>query len=56
MERNILNVCSRREFREWLTRHSSDEAECWVEVKRGKPTDPGVFYYLDAVEEALCFG
>ena len=29
---------------------------CWVHVKRGKPTDPAVFYYLDAVEEALCFG
>ena len=25
-------------------------------VKRGRPADPDVFYYLDAVEEALCFG
>lgn len=25
-------------------------------MKRGNPVDPDVFYYLDAVEEALCFG
>ena len=25
-------------------------------MKRGKPLDDGNFYYLDAVEEALCFG
>ena len=25
-------------------------------MKRGKPKDDGAFYYLDAVEEALCFG
>lgn len=25
-------------------------------MKRGKPKDDGGFYYLDAVEEALCFG
>ena len=25
-------------------------------MKRGKPKDDDAFYYLDAVEEALCFG
>lgn len=25
-------------------------------VKRGRPSDTETFYYLDAVEEALCFG
>ena len=25
-------------------------------MKRGRPISPDVFYYLDAVEEALCFG
>lgn len=29
---------------------------CWVCVKRGRPTDDGTFWYLNAVEEALCFG
>ena len=52
---NILSVQTRQEFREWLAGHP-DESECWVLVKRGKPVDPETFYYLDAVEEALCFG
>ncbi len=56
MESNVLKIKNRNEFRDWLTLHSSLERECWIEVKRGKPADPGVFYYLDAVEEALCFG
>ncbi len=56
MEANILHVKNRMEFREWLVLHSSRETECWVKLKRGKPVDPDVFYYLDAVEEALCFG
>jgi uncharacterized protein YdeI (YjbR/CyaY-like superfamily) len=55
-EQNILNVTNRWEFRAWLEAHASVEAECWVAVKRGGPSDPEVFYYLDAVEEALCFG
>lgn len=25
-------------------------------VKRGRPKDDGTFWYIDAVEEALCFG
>ncbi len=53
---NILNVHSRAQFREWLLAHAADEKECWVQVKRGRPADPEVFYYIDAVEEALCFG
>ena len=32
------------------------EKECWVVVKRGRPTDDSTFWYIDAVEEALCFG
>lgn len=27
-----------------------------MHVRRGKPVDDGAFWYLDAVEEALCFG
>ena len=55
-ERNILNVANRREFRDWLQAHAATETECWVALKRGRPADPDRFYYLDAVEEALCFG
>ncbi|MCR4965627.1 MAG: thymidylate synthase [Bacteroidales bacterium] len=53
---NILSVKNRAEFREWLSLHHADESECWVSIKRGNPLDDSQFYYLDAVEEALCFG
>ena len=56
MRENVLQIKSRIEFRQWLTIHSLEETECWIIVKRGKPIDSAVFYYLDAVEEALCFG
>ena len=56
MEQNILKVRNRQEFREWLMLHSAIETECWVAVKRGRPDKAEEFFYLDAVEEALCFG
>lgn len=56
MENNILSVCDRAQFREWLILHAADENECWIDVKRGRPTESETFYYIDAVEEALCFG
>ena len=56
MRENVLQVKNRIEFRQWLILHASEENECWIAVKRGKPIDPNLFYYLDAVEEALCFG
>lgn len=56
MEQNILDVKNRQEFREWLIHNAESETECWIEVKRGTPVDNSIFYYLDAVEEALCFG
>ena len=56
MEKNVLRVRDREAFRAWLALHAGEEKECWVEVRRGRPTDPDVFYYLDAVEEALCYG
>lgn len=52
----LTDVRDRRMFREWLERYHATEAECWIEVRRGRPTDEDVFWYLDAVEEALCFG
>ena len=56
MDANILSAKNRGEFREWLTENATSLSECWVNVKRGKPVYGDVFYYLDAVEEALCFG
>lgn len=56
MRANVLQIKSKEEFRNWLLVNSSNETECWVMLKRGKPAEPGEFYYLDAVEVALCFG
>ena len=53
---NILDVTDRATFRAWLEAYHATTSECWVAAKRGRPTDDGAFYYLDAVEEALCFG
>lgn len=53
---NILDVEDRSAFRDWLAANHETATECWIAVKRGRPVDDGVFYYLDAVEEALCFG
>ncbi len=54
--KNILDISSRNEFRQWLTEHSTTEKECWLAVKRGKTPPVNALWYLDAVEEALCFG
>ena len=55
MDEIILEISDRTEFRKWLSAHPDCPA-CRVAVKRGRPADDGAFYYLDAVEEALCFG
>jgi len=54
--KNILDISSRKAFREWLERNSTTEKECWIAVKRGKTPPQDALWYLDAVEEALCFG
>ena len=54
--RNVLTLSSRQEFRAWLEENHATAKECYVVCKRGKPTDNEQLWYLDAVEEALCFG
>ena len=53
---NLLDAKSRHELREWLINNHDKEKECWVIVKRGRPVDDGTFWYIDSVEEAMCFG
>ena len=53
---HILDIRSRNEFRQWLSDHCATEKECWIAVKRGKTPPADSLWYLDAVEEALCFG
>lgn len=54
--KNILRLNSRSDFRRWLAEHHATERECWVVAKRGKTPPDNALWYLDAVEEALCFG
>ena len=54
--KNLLSAKNRDELRHWLMQHHNTETECWVVVKRGRPVDDNTFWYIDAVEEALCFG
>lgn len=53
---NLLPAKSRAELRRWLSENHAAATECWVVVKRGRPIDDDAFWYIDAVEEALCFG
>lgn len=54
--KNILEIKTREEFRQWLVANHDKEPECWLFVKRGKVKPENAIWYLDAVEEALCFG
>ncbi|MEZ0481343.1 YdeI family protein [Planococcus sp. SSTMD024] len=51
---HLLRASSRQELREWLEEHASSAKCCWVLI-RTKERPEGI-PYLDAVEEALCFG
>lgn len=54
---NILcDIKTRWEFRDWLHKSHEIENECWVFVTGRFHSDNSTFCYLDAVEEALCFG
>ena len=53
---NILDIKDRAQFRQWLIENHASERECWVVAKRGKTPPEDALWYLDAVEEALCFG
>lgn len=54
--KNILSFTTRQKFRTWLEENSGKEKECWIVAKRGKEKPKNNIWYLDAVEEALCFG
>lgn len=50
----MLSAISRNDLRIWLQENGKAEKSCWVVVSM-KPI-PDKVLYLDAVEEALCFG
>lgn len=54
--KNILKVKTRAEFRNWLEKNHDQATECWAVAKKGKQKPTDQLWYLDAVEELLCFG
>ena len=51
---NLIHAKTRQELRDWLEANAAAEKFCWVVVSVAP--EPDVIQYLDAVEEALCFG
>ena len=47
-----LHTTSREQWREWLTENHSTKREIWISTTKSADG----LQYLDAVEEALCFG
>ena len=56
MEDSVITFRNRAEFRAWLSENHNTQTACWVPVVRLRPEDDEHLYYIDAVEEALCFG
>ncbi len=48
----VVEPTSRAQWRKWLARHHASEKEIWLL----SDVDAPAVTYLDAVEEALCFG
>lgn len=51
---NLLEAQTREELRNWLIKNSLTEKCCWVVVSIKQKAN--TILYLDAVEEAICFG
>ncbi|WP_435924204.1 YdeI/OmpD-associated family protein [Paenibacillus sp. DYY-L-2] len=51
---NLITVKSKEDLRIWLQENGGTEKACWVVVSM--TPKPDTLLYLDAVEEALCFG
>jgi len=48
-----LDAVTRAAWRAWLVANNANAAEIWLLLR---PPAPGSITYLDAVEEAICFG
>lgn len=53
---NILEIKTREELRRWYEANHANVREFWLPITKGKEEAEDVVSYLDAVEEALCFG
>lgn len=50
----LLPFSIRQELRAWLAENSTQKKYCWIAVSMKPAKD--TIYYLDAVEECLCYG
>jgi uncharacterized protein YdeI (YjbR/CyaY-like superfamily) len=50
-----LHVTKANEFRRWLQRNHAHKSEIWL-IRYKKPTGKPSIDYVEAVEEAICFG
>jgi uncharacterized protein YdeI (YjbR/CyaY-like superfamily) len=51
----LIFAAGREEWRDWLALHHSSEKEAWLVIYK-KNSGKQTISYVDAVEEALCFG
>jgi uncharacterized protein YdeI (YjbR/CyaY-like superfamily) len=52
---DTIYVTTGDEFRQWLVKNHKDKKEIWL-IQYKKATKKPSIKYVDAVEEALCFG
>jgi len=50
-----LYVTAREDFRKWLEKNHKSKKEIWL-IQYKKATKKPSIHYVDAVEEAICFG
>jgi uncharacterized protein YdeI (YjbR/CyaY-like superfamily) len=50
-----LYVTHREDFRKWLSQHHATKKEIWL-IQYKKATKKPSLHYVEAVEEAICFG
>ena len=50
-----LHVCSRKEWRRWLSKHYKSKDGIWLVFHRKSSREPTIDYD-EAIEEAICFG
>ena len=53
---HTLDHFDRGDLRRWMMEHTASARECWVPFYRKSPENQKHVLYLEAVEEALCFG
>ncbi|KAK8880605.1 hypothetical protein M9Y10_003286 [Tritrichomonas musculus] len=55
-KKTILPIKNRSDLRNWFLNNHKTAKEFWIHVNRKTKPEQDVISYLDAVEEALCFG